>query len=121
VNIWLTEDDANLDKASGGLVIYDKAPPAKEVFETNFAFWNNELYTADRLRWLEENGAGNVTVPYRENRSVIFESRKLHATDKYEFKTDYDKRRINLTLLFGDGRIHAQKREIPMSNSHEVF
>ena len=33
VNLWLTEDDANLDPDSGGLVVYDVEPPSDWSFE----------------------------------------------------------------------------------------
>ena len=33
LNFWLTPEDANLDKKSGGLVIYTQKPPAHWTFE----------------------------------------------------------------------------------------
>ncbi|GMH65318.1 hypothetical protein TL16_g04168 [Triparma laevis f. inornata] len=105
INIWLTEEDANLDKSSGGLVIYDTAPPQDEVYDDEkFFVWNQDIMEGFREKWLNEHGAKNVTVPYKENRAAVFDSKRLHATDAYHFKLDYTKRRINLTLLFGDGR-----------------
>lgn len=33
LNFWVTPDDANLDKDSGGLVIYTKKPPSDWTFD----------------------------------------------------------------------------------------
>ena len=102
INIWLTGDDSNLDVTSGGLVVYDKGPCLEDMFvPEKFDFWNNFIYEENRLEWLVANDSKNVTVTYRENRAVIFDSNRLHATDKYNFKRGYLNRRINLTLLFG--------------------
>jgi tetratricopeptide (TPR) repeat protein len=97
VNFWITEDEANLNPSSGGLVVYDKEAPSD---------WNFKEYNSDRnkpkiLRWLEEEEAKAVTVPYRANRAVVFNSDLFHETDDVSFKDDYLSRRINITLLYG--------------------
>jgi hypothetical protein len=51
---------------------------------------------------LEADGWANVSVPYRENRMVIFDSALFHKTDALDFKAGYGNRRINLTFLFGE-------------------
>jgi hypothetical protein len=97
VNIWLTPDDANLDKDSGGLVIYTVKPPSDwdfEQYNRNTDFVYKEL--------IEPSNGANVTIPYKENRAVIFDSAFFHTTDKFLFKKGYKNRRINLTLLYGD-------------------
>jgi hypothetical protein len=101
INIWITPDDANLDPDSGGLIVYDTAPPVEEVFGSDFAKWNNERFEGDRMDWLNANEAKHINIPYRCNRAVVFDSRRLHKTDTYTFKKEYEMRRINLTLLFG--------------------
>ena len=96
VNIWLTPDKANLDPDSGGLVVYTAKPPA----DWNFAEYNtNTDFVREKL--LEPTGFANVTVPYRQNRAVIFDSALFHKTDDCKFKQGYKNRRINLTLLYG--------------------
>ena len=50
---------------------------------------------------LRPNGFANVTVPYRENRAVLFDSALFHNTDGFRFAAGYTKRRINLTILYG--------------------
>ena len=104
INIWLTPDEANLDKASGGLIVYDTAPPTDEIFkEDQFAKWNDEEFEPFRGQWLDDNDAKHIKINYLCNRAVIFDSRRLHATDGYKFKDGYANKRINLTLLYGDG------------------
>ena len=43
-----------------------------------------------------------MVVPYAENRVVLFNSDLFHETDTLEFKTGYENRRINVTMLFGN-------------------
>ena len=97
VNFWITEDEANLNQATGGLVVYDKEAPRS---------WNFKEYNSDRnkpkiLNWLKETGAQAITIPYRANRAVVFNSDLFHETDDVRFRDDYLSRRINITLLYG--------------------
>jgi hypothetical protein len=97
VNLWLTPDTANLDPTSGGLVIFTAKPPPD---------WEFEKYNTDtefvREELLKPTGYANWTVPYRQNRAVIFDSALFHHTDDFSFRRGYKNRRINLTLLYGD-------------------
>ena len=95
VNFWITPDDANLDPESGGLVIWDNPAP----LDWDFAKYNRDI-TAAR-EFLAHAGARSVTVPYRSNRAVIFDSDLFHETDRIVFKEGYLNRRINITLLYG--------------------
>jgi tetratricopeptide (TPR) repeat protein len=97
VNFWITEDEANLNPSTGGLVVYDKEAPS----DWNFKEYNSERNKPKILRWLEEAGAQAVTIPYRANRAVVFNSDLFHETDDVSFKDDYLSRRINITLLYG--------------------
>lgn len=95
VNFWLTPDAANLDPDRGGLVVWNVCAPPD---------WDAEVYNRDedRIRaFLKEAGATAVTVPYRANRAVIFDSDLFHETDSFRFKEGYLNRRINLTMLYG--------------------
>lgn len=96
VNIWLTPDEANLDPRTGGLVVYLVKPPESASLEE----YNQRgaEFAQDLLR---QSNYANVTVPYRANRAVIFDSALFHKTDSFDFKPGYANRRINLTLLFG--------------------
>ncbi len=42
-----------------------------------------------------------MTVPYRANRAVIFDSDLFHETDRIRFADGYQNRRINITMLYG--------------------
>ena len=105
VNLWITPDEANLDPTSGGLVIYTSKPPPD---------WNFQEFNTDTDRVVDEilapTGFANVTVPYRENRIVIFDSALFHNTDHFRFAPGYTNRRINLTFLYGKMQTGASAR-----------
>lgn len=99
VNFWITPDDANLDPDSGGLRLWDREAPAG---------WTSDEYnTYDPVaqtrirRYLEDSGASEIRVPYRQNRCVIFNSDLFHQTDDIRFRPGYANRRINITMLYG--------------------
>ena len=96
VNFWITPDEANRNPASGGLVIHRAHAPSDWAFRT---------YNADSARmaqFLADAGDEPVTVPYRQNRVVIFDSDLFHRTGDLDFRPGYENRRINVTMLFGD-------------------
>ena len=96
VNFWITPDDANLDPQSGGLTLWDvAAPPEWDVVKYNRDAKANRAF-------LEQAGAKPITIPYRANRAVIFDSDLFHRTDTIRFKEGYLNRRINVTMLYGD-------------------
>jgi tetratricopeptide (TPR) repeat protein len=97
VNFWVTEDAANLNPATGGLVVYDKEAPS----EWNFKDYNSDRNKPKIVSWLKEAGAQAIKIPYRANRAVVFNSDLFHETDDVRFKDDYLSRRINVTLLYG--------------------
>ena len=95
VNFWITPNDACMDLNSGGMVIYGTPVP-----ET----WGFDDYNCNpqKLReYLKFNNSTPVTVPYRMNRCVLFDSAYIHNTDHLSFKPGYENRRINCTLLYG--------------------
>ena len=94
----ITPDDALEDPDAGGLVVWDKEAPLD---------WDFEKYNADEAamrRFLEENDAKAVRIPYRQNRALVFNSDLFHETDRIAFRPGYENRRINITLLYGDRR-----------------
>jgi tetratricopeptide (TPR) repeat protein len=97
VNFWITPDEANLDPERGGLVVWDKEAPR----DWNFKEYNNAGNEPKVRAWLTQQGAQAVTIPYRCNRAVIFNSDLFHATDHISFKEGYENRRVNITLLYG--------------------
>lgn len=95
LNFWVTPDAANRNPDTGGLRIYRAVPPAD---------WPILDYDADRARitdFLDTHGDSAITVPYRQNRAVLFDSRLFHGTDAPDFTSGYSTHRINITLLFG--------------------
>jgi hypothetical protein len=97
VNFWITPDEANLNPATGGLVVYDKEAP----LDWNFKDYNSDRNKPKILAWLKDMGAQAIKIPYRANRAVVFNSDLFHETDELSFKDDYLSRRINITLLYG--------------------
>jgi Tetratricopeptide repeat len=94
LNFWITPDAANLDPNTGGLVIWDKQAPS------NWSF-NDYNSGGDRVRqFLRQENAESTTIPYRENRAVLFEGRLFHRTDDFTFAPGFANRRRSLTLLF---------------------
>jgi len=57
-----------------------------------------------QLRPKSQDGGSKkyMTVPYKQNRAVIFHSKLFHNTDRFKFRCcSYKDRRINITMLFG--------------------
>lgn len=97
VNFWITPDEANLEKESGGMIVYDVPAPKS---------WSLREYNQDSQKiriFLDANRAMGTKIPYKENRCVIFDSTLFHATDTFRFAPGYENRRVNVTLLFGEG------------------
>jgi tetratricopeptide (TPR) repeat protein len=95
VNFWITPDEANLDPDAGGLVLWNVPAPLD---------WDFQQYNQDEAAiydFLDRANARSVTVPYRANRAVIFDSDLFHKTDRINFKDGYLNRRINVTFLYG--------------------
>jgi len=98
VNLWITEQEANLEPSSGGLTVWDKEAPK----EWDFELYNSVEYKPKIMEFLKENGASPVTTPYRENRALIFNSNLFHESDYCDFRDEYESRRINITFLYGN-------------------
>ena len=97
VNFWITPDDACLDPTSGGMVVYDLPVPKSWTF----ADYNTD---PDRLAtYVKLHGAKPLKVGYKANRCVLFDSSLIHVTDRLVFKAGYENRRVNVTLLYGQG------------------
>ena len=96
VNFWVTPNEANLDPSTGGLIVHHVEAPLDWDFET----FNND--STEIYKVIEKQGRGQSIIPYRENRAVVFNSDLFHETDCFDFRPDYQHRRINVTMLFGD-------------------
>ena len=95
LNFWITPDLANRNPDRGGLIVYREPPPAD---------WPIVSYDRDRERihaFLDTQDDSAMTIPYRENRAVLFDSRLFHGSDAPDFAPGYENHRINITMLFG--------------------
>ena len=95
VNFWITPDDANLDKESGGLVVYDVQAP----INWNFDSYNGKLGAI--RSFLRRKKVSSFRIPYRQNRAMIFNSDLFHATEAVNFRPGYENHRVNVTMLYG--------------------
>ena len=96
-NFWITPDEANIDKDTGGLLIYPKE--ARKPPHWSFMESNGIDYVEQIQKRLAQYKA--TRIPYKQNRLVIFDSALFHKTDYFKFKKRYKDRRINLTIMFG--------------------
>ena len=95
VNFYIAPDEANLDRESGGMDIWDiSAPPGEEMRRYN----GDEVLARD---FLKRSGGRLLLVPHRANRAVIFKSDLFHKTSDCRFGEGYLNKRINISLLFG--------------------
>ena len=95
INFWITPDKANLNKNTGGLLIWDKESPKN---------WNFEKYNNNHIeikKILKKSKSKMKRIKYKSNRAIIFNSNLFHASDNFHFKKSYENRRINVTLLYG--------------------
>mgnify|MGYP001330496683 CR=1 FL=1 len=95
LNFWITPDEFNNNKNSGGLKVYDAPAPEHWTFK-DYNQDNRKIY-----EFLEKNNAKCTNIPYKFNRAVLFNSAYFHKTDEIDFKDEYKGRRINNTYLFG--------------------
>ena len=98
-NFWITPNAANLSPGGGGLVVYAKEQPLDWDWER----YNRDKYGEDMKREIEEflDDAETITIPYGENRAVLFHSNLYHKSDRVNFKDGFENRRMNITMLFG--------------------
>ncbi|CAE7821138.1 unnamed protein product [Symbiodinium sp. CCMP2456] len=119
VNLWITPDEVNLDNSSGGLVIFDAS-----VDERSSSFESFNQMDSDKNRLLSdllgESEYANVTAPYRQNRAVVFDSARIHSTQRLAFKKlGVSSRRINITFLFGAKGTYCPLRRSAKTVLHE--
>ncbi|MCK5779182.1 MAG: tetratricopeptide repeat protein [Rhodospirillales bacterium] len=95
LNFWITPDEHNLTPGTGGLKVYDVPSPAN---------WHFRAYNEGKdaiYRFIADHHGNSVTVPYKCNRAVLFNSAYFHETDELHFADLYEGRRVNVTYLFG--------------------
>ena len=95
LNFWITPDKANLNKNTGGLLIWDKEAPKN---------WDFDKYNNDHKaikNYLKKTSSKIKRIKYKSNRAMIFNANLFHVSDKCHFKNNYINRRINITFLYG--------------------
>ena len=94
VNFWITPDEANLSKESGGLVIWNKLPPSNWSFNDY-----NSVQSLEKIeKMLDSEGIEKKVIPYKENRCVILTQNYFIALINLILKS-YPHRRININSL----------------------
>jgi len=96
LNFWITPSESNLDANSGGLRVYTVPAPS------NWTFHDYNRESEQIYEFLTQKNSSCVTVPYKGNRAVLFNSALFHETDVIDFKEGYENRRVNMTYLFGN-------------------
>jgi hypothetical protein len=110
VNFWITPHAANLDPASGGMIVYDLEAPLSWTFRQ----YNEQPDLICAL--IAQHRPRIVRIPYRQNRAIIFNSDLFHATDAVCFRPGHLDSRINVSMLYGDRRLdehHAEPELLP--------
>ena len=99
LNFWITPDTANLAPDRGGLVVYKK----KQPMDWDWKEYNTVKYDPLIHKRVERllRSADSVTIPYRENRAVLFASSLFHGSGDLRFADGFENRRTNVTMLFG--------------------
>ncbi len=107
-NFWIAPDTANLDPESGGIVVYAKEEP----FDWDWMQVNRQKSLPEVQERIEAflEDAPQIVIPHRGNRAVMFHSNLFHRSDRFAFLDDFEARRINISLLFGQ-RQHDQSPE----------
>lgn len=92
----MTPDEANLDPECGGLEVFTAEAP----YEWDFHRFNRDVAAMEAF--LDQHGRKSIHVPHRCNRALIFDSNLFHRTDTMRFRDDFESRRINITMLYGE-------------------
>lgn len=104
VNLWITADVARLNDSAndsdGGMTIFDAS--------------HDVPVGSERARSLEDIVADdneNVSVPYRQNRAVVFDSAHIYSRRPFWPKSlDFRSRCISLSFLFGAPGLYCPQR-----------
>lgn len=94
-NFWVTPDQCmGPEPESNGLDLWKVYPPED---------WSWEDYNRDEnkiLRYLDDHENKKISISYKQNRLVIFDSKFFHKSQPVKSLDGYENRRINYTLLF---------------------
>ena len=104
LTLWLTPDEYNLDKNTGGLVLYDVKRSPEMLPHEHLSYTNSS-------KFVEENTKGeNVVIKYKYNRAVLFDAWTFHKTDILDFSCQgIDSYRINISFAFNNPAIDIER------------
>lgn len=93
-NFWSTPNTSNRDQLSGGMTILNLVPPKD---------WPWPVAITDRERisaYIAQQNPEEISIPYKTNRLILFNSELLHKTDNIKFGPSYEDRRVSLTHIY---------------------
>ncbi len=99
LNFWVTPDSGmNLKEGFNGLEIWKIYPPA----DWDYGSYNSQSPESRKRvqSFLNDNAPSKVSIEYKFNRVVIFDSMFFHQSNPVSSKPGYENRRINYTLLY---------------------
>jgi tetratricopeptide (TPR) repeat protein len=92
VNIYVSPGHGNCDSLSGGMRIYRR----RAARDWSFEDYNGSVDAIEA----EVANVATVSIPFRENRAVIFDAKMFHGSDRCAFRSEYANLRTNVTLLY---------------------
>lgn len=95
LNFWVTPDES-IEHAEhkNGLDIWKIYPPK----DWDYQSYNRNARTS--ALYIAEQGGEKVSIPYKFNRMIMFDSMYFHKTQPVRSKPGYENRRINYTFLY---------------------
>jgi hypothetical protein len=95
LNLWVTSDESIVHGPNkNGLDIWKVYPPK----DWDYVAYNKNPEKA--ALYLIENDAEKISVPYKFNRLIVFNSMFFHKTQRVTCKDGYENRRVNYTFLY---------------------
>ncbi|CAK9113097.1 Uncharacterized protein SCF082_LOCUS52433 [Durusdinium trenchii] len=104
VNLWITPGSADLKDSNGGLTVYDASVEMDNSI-------NDKRMLEDLVQQLDGE---HVSVPYRQNRAIVFESSRVYSMQEFTSRESEMRRsrRINVSFLFGLRGLHCAQRRV---------
>jgi hypothetical protein len=99
LNFWVTPDSSmNLKPGFNGLDIWKIYPPQ----DWEYGRYNSQSPESRKRvdAFLNDNAPSRVSIEYKFNRVVVFDSMFFHQSNPVSSKPGYENRRINYTLLY---------------------
>jgi hypothetical protein len=95
VLLWVTPDRANLDRTSGGLLVYQEPAPCQSDCDKRF---NSN---SGQTELFARQSANPAIIPYQANRAIVLKGNVAYASQPSKFVNQFEDQRIMLSFLFG--------------------